>query len=125
MHRKYEGRPTPVGRPSCINLPSSGGSIMLGMFKPSRPVWIAPFVAVLALVVVAFVPAVHDPVLRRIDDARQQLKYRFNPPEDAVFRPTQQAVQQAAIEAIVNATMQAHDLTQMAYATPRAAVTTA
>ncbi len=91
---------------------------MLRMFKTSRPVWIAPAVAVLALVIVSFVPAVHDPILRRVDDFRQQLKYRFDPPEDAVFLPTQQAAQQAAIEGIVNATMQAHDLTQMAAATP-------
>ncbi len=99
---------------------------MLPMFKTFRPAWIAPFVAVLALVAISFVPAVHDPIFRRLDDARQQLKYRFSPPEDAVFLPTQQAAQQAAIEAIVNATMEAHDLlTQKAYATPRAAAATA
>ena len=90
------------------------------MFKASRPVWIAPFVAVLALVIVFLVPVVHDPIFRRMDDFRQQLKYRFNPPEDAVFLPTQQAAQEAAIEAIVNATMEAHDLTQGAVPTSKA-----
>jgi uncharacterized protein YvpB len=59
-----------------------------------------------------------------VDDFRQQLKYRFSPPEDAVFLPTQQAAQQAAIEAIVNATMQAHGRTQAAAATPRASLAT-
>ncbi len=96
---------------------------MLRMFNPRRPAWIAPFVAVLALAMISFVPAVHDPILRRVDDFRQQLKYRFNPPEDAVFLPTQQAAQQAAIEAIVDATMEAHDLTQTAMATPQVANT--
>jgi tetratricopeptide (TPR) repeat protein len=90
------------------------------MFKNSRPVWIAPFVAVLALVIVFLVPAVHDPLIRRVDDYRQQLKYRFDPPEAAVFLPTQQAAQQAAIEAIVNATMEAHDRSWTPAATPRA-----
>ena len=96
---------------------------MLRMFKSSRPVWIAPFVAVLALVVVFSVPAVHDPINRRLDDLRQQLKYRFDPPEAAAFQPTQQAAQEAAIEAIVNATMQAHLLAQTPSAAPAASVT--
>src|SRR5512143_4087377 len=106
-----------------LNFRSGWGSIMLPMFKTSRPVWIAPFVAVLALVIVFLVPAVHDPINRRVDDFRQQLKYRFDPPEAAVFLPTQQAAQQAAIEAIVNATMAAHDLSRTPAASPRASGT--
>jgi hypothetical protein len=88
------------------------------MFKNLRRAWVAPAVVVLVLATF-FVPPVHDRISRRFDDLRTQLKYQLNPPEDAVFLPTQQA----AIDAIVNATMQAHALAQTPSATPKAAST--
>ena len=81
------------------------------MFKNPRRAWIAPAVLVLAIAVY-FVPPVHSRLSHRIDDLRTQIKYLLNPPQDAVFLPTQQAAQQAAIDAIVNATMEAHALAQ-------------
>jgi tetratricopeptide (TPR) repeat protein len=76
---------------------------------------IAPIALVLA-VGIYFIPRVHDAVNRRVDDLRTQIKYRFSPPDQAIFLPTQQA----AIDTIVNATMQAH-ATQQATATAPAA----
>jgi tetratricopeptide (TPR) repeat protein len=55
-----------------------------------------------------------------MDDLRTQIKYYLNPPEQAVFLPTQQA----AIDAIVRATMDAHALAQTASPTPKVAPTT-
>jgi tetratricopeptide (TPR) repeat protein len=85
-----------------------------------RSIWIAP--AALALMIaVYFVPPVHERLARRIEDARTQIKYYFNPPDQAVFLPTQQA----AIEAIVSATMQAHATAEAASKTPPAVTSTA
>lgn len=51
---------------------------------------------------------------------RSQIKYFFNPPQEAIFLPTQEA----AIDAIVAATMQAHALAQTTpSATPKTALT--
>jgi tetratricopeptide (TPR) repeat protein len=83
------------------------------MFKNFRRIWIAPAVVVVVLGIY-FIPPVHERMARRVDDVRSQVKYFFDPPEQAVFLPTQQA----AIDAIVNATMEAHALEQTATATP-------
>ena len=61
-----------------------------------------------------FIPPVHDAVDRRVDDLRTQIKYYFSPPDQAIFLPTQQA----AIDTIVNATMQAHATQQAASTAP-------
>ena len=88
------------------------------MFKNLRRAWIPPVVLVLAIGVY-FVPPIHDRLGHRMDDLRTQIKYYFNPPDEAVFLPTQQA----AINAIVDATMQAHALIQTPTATPAPAGT--
>jgi tetratricopeptide (TPR) repeat protein len=90
------------------------------MFKNFRRIWLIPIVLVLAIGIY-FLPPVHDRLAHRIDDARTQIKYFFNPPQDAVFIPTQQA----AIDAIVSATMQAHALAQTPSVTPKAVSTDA
>src|SRR5512135_2742231 len=77
------------------------------MFKAFSRIWLVPIVLAVA-VGIYFIPPVHDHLAWRVDDARSQIKYFFNPPEQAVFLPTQQA----AIDAIVSATMQAHALAQ-------------
>jgi uncharacterized protein YvpB len=88
------------------------------MFSSIRRRWAVPAVLVLA-VAAYFIPPVHDRLAWRVDDLRTQIKYYFNPPDQAVFIPTQQA----AIDAIVSATMQAHATAVAAIATPtRAAV---
>jgi hypothetical protein len=88
------------------------------MSKNFRRIWIAPIALALA-VGIYFIPAVHDHLAWRVDDLRGQIKYLFNPPEQVVFLPTQEA----AIEAIVSATMQAHALAQTPSAGPKPAAT--
>ena len=88
----------------------------IGVWKP---------LAVLALILgVYFSPPAHERINNRLGDFRTQLKYFFNPPEDAVFLPQQQQMamdtQQAAIDAIVSATMDAHAQSERTpSATPR------
>jgi len=85
------------------------------MFKGFRRIWLAPIALAIAAAVY-FLPPVHDRLAWRVEDARTQIKYYFNPPDQAVFLPTQQA----AIDAIVKATMQAHDVAQTPSPTPGA-----
>ncbi len=83
--------------------------------RSTRRYWLAP--AVLAIAAVVYMlPPVHDRLAWRVDDVRTRIKYYFNPPAQAVFLPTQQA----AIDAIVQATMEAHALAQTPSPTPRA-----
>lgn len=84
------------------------------MYKDFRRAGFVALALVLA-VAIYFIPPVHDHLAWRVDDVRAQIKSYFHPPEQAVFLPTQQA----AIDAIVSATMQAHALTQAPSATPR------
>jgi len=60
-------------------------------------------ISILFLIGVYYTPPVHDRLAWRLGRVRTQIKYLINPPEEAVFQPTQQAM----IESIVNATMTA------------------
>ena len=79
------------------------------MFKNFRRIWLVAIVLVLG-VGVYFLPPVHDRLSGRLDDLRAQINYYINPPDQAVFKPAQ--TQQDAINAMVNATMQAYTLAQ-------------
>jgi len=85
--------------------------------RPDR-IWII-LAVIIAAIGIYFFPPVHDRLAWRVDDARTQIRYFFNPPDKAIFLPTQQA----AIDAIVNATMQAHATAEAATRTPRATST--
>jgi tetratricopeptide (TPR) repeat protein len=89
---------------------------MPGKFKW---VWILPLAAVVA-VGTYFVPPVHTRAARRIEDIQASIKYFLHPPDQAVFLPTQQA----EIDSIVNATMQAHATEEAPSATPTATAPT-
>ncbi len=81
------------------------------MFKSLKRYWVAPVVLVVA-VGIFYLPPVHDRLARRLDDLRLQVKYFFSPPDQAVFLPAQQA----AINSLVQATMQAYQQAQTAEA---------
>jgi tetratricopeptide (TPR) repeat protein len=61
-----------------------------------------------------YLPPINSRLSWRVDNLRGAIKHFFNPPEQAVFQPTQQA----AIAAIVSATMQAYNAAQTASPTP-------
>lgn len=84
------------------------------MHKNFRRIWLIP-IGLFVLLGVYLLPPVHDRLARRITDLRGQVKYYFNPPDQALFLPTQQA----AIDAIVKSTMQAYVLAQTPSATPK------
>lgn len=83
------------------------------MLKNSRRIWLVP-IGLLLLIGIYFLLPIHERVSRRVADLRGQIKYYFNPPDQAVFLPTQQA----AIDTIVKSTMQAYVLAQTPSITP-------
>ena len=57
-----------------------------------KPVVFIPVVIILCVILsvgLYFVPPVHDRLAWRLDSLRTQIKYRLNPPEEAVFVPAQ------------------------------------
>src|SRR5262245_60011393 len=62
--------------------------------------WAVP-VALLLLIGLYYIPPVHARLAPRLDSLRTQIKYFINPPEEAVFQPSQQS----AIETIVSGTL--------------------
>jgi hypothetical protein len=86
------------------------------MFRNYKRSWLIPIVVILGIGFY-FLPPVHDRLAGRLDDLRAQIKYYFNPPDQAVFQPAQS--QQEAINSIVRATMQAYVLSQTPSATSR------
>ena len=89
------------------------------MFKPKlNRNWILPAV-ILAGVALYFLPPIHSRLAWRLEDVRVQIRNYFNPPAEALFLPTQQA----AIDEIVKATMQAHATAEAATPAPRLTAT--
>jgi tetratricopeptide (TPR) repeat protein len=84
------------------------------MFKNFKRIWLIPITLVLATGIY-LLPPVRVRADRRINDLRAQVKSLINPPDQAVFMPTQQA----AIDTIVQQTMQAYALAQTPSATPK------
>jgi hypothetical protein len=54
-----------------------------------RPIWRLPLLIVL-FIGVYFLPPVHDRLSWRVNDLYTRIKYELNPPEEAVFLPTQE-----------------------------------
>ena len=63
--------------------------IILAMQLAKRLTWLIPLSL---LLVIGFynLPPIHDRLGWRVDNLRAQVKYFFNPPDEAVFRPEQQ-----------------------------------
>ncbi|MEW6029155.1 MAG: C39 family peptidase [Chloroflexota bacterium] len=70
---------------------------------------------ILLAIGVYYIPPVHERLAWRVEGLRTQVKYFFNPPDEAVFQPSEQQ----QVEAIVSATMQAFLATPTRTATPR------
>ncbi|MEW5938493.1 MAG: hypothetical protein AB1750_02420, partial [Chloroflexota bacterium] len=79
-------------------------------------VLLAGFLLLILAVGVYFLPPVHDRLAWRLEELRTKIYYFFNPPDEAVFQPTQQ--EQVQLATIVAATMKA-------YVTPPASTATA
>ena len=72
-------------------------------------------IGLLILAVIVYnIPYVNDKLAWRMDNFYAQIVAYFNPPEQAVFQPSQQA----AIDAIVEATMKAYDAVKTPSVTP-------
>jgi uncharacterized protein YvpB len=77
-------------------------------------VLLAVLLAILLAIGVYYIPPVHERLAWRIDSLRTRIIYFLNPPDQAVFQPTEQAM----LETVVAQTMQA-------YQTPRPPTKTA
>jgi hypothetical protein len=53
-------------------------------------IWAVP-VSMLLIIGLYYIPPIHDRLAWRLDSLRTQIKYLVNPPDEAVFQPTQQA----------------------------------
>ena len=74
--------------------------------------WVIP-ISLLVLVGLYFLPPIHSRLAWRLESLRTQLKYMVNPPDEAVFLPTQQAQVNLAVTKMI--------LTLQATLTPAAA----
>ncbi len=68
-------------------------------------IWAIP-ISIVLLVGLYYVPPIHSRLAWRVDALRTQIKYLVNPPEEAVFRPTQQAQVDVAVTKMIQ-TLQA------------------
>ncbi|MFT3891964.1 MAG: C39 family peptidase [Anaerolineales bacterium] len=69
-------------------------------------IWAIP-IALVLLIGLYFVPPIHSRLAWRLDSLRTNIRYMINPPDEAVFLPTQQS----AIQTVVSGTMYAALLT--------------
>ena len=65
--------------------------IILVMFTNRKWLWLIPLGLAL-LVGLYFLPPIHERLAWRVDNLRTQINYYFNPPDQAVFQPSQQQV---------------------------------
>jgi hypothetical protein len=70
-----------------------------------RRAWVIP-ISLLALVLLYYVPPVHSRLAWRLDSLRTQIKYMINPPEEAVFKPSEQTQINIAVTRMIQ-TLQA------------------
>jgi len=95
--------------------------IITSMLKNNPTRILLSIIGLLILAVVIYnIPLVNEKLSWRVDNFRAQIVYFFNPPEQVVFQPTQQA----QINAIVSATLQAYTAAQTPSVTPTLAPTT-
>lgn len=59
-------------------------------------VWLVP-IAIILLIGLYYVPPIHSRLSWRLEALRTQIRYMVKPPEEAVFRPTQQAQLDVAV----------------------------
>ena len=54
--------------------------------KLPRPLWV--LIGVLVLIGLYYLPPIHSRLAWRVDNLRTQVKYYFNPPDEAIFQPS-------------------------------------
>ena len=75
---------------------------------------LAALLALLLAVGLYFLPPVHDRLAWRLEEARNKIYYFFNPPDEAVFQPSEQTM----LATIVASTMQAYQTPKPATRVP-------
>jgi hypothetical protein len=63
-------------------------------------VWLIP-ISIVILILLYYVPPIHSRLSWRLESLRTQLRYAVNPPEEAVFQPTQQSQVDLAVTKMI------------------------
>jgi hypothetical protein len=63
-------------------------------------VWLVP-ISIAILIILYYIPPIHSRLAWRLESLRTQLRYAVNPPEEAVFQPTQQAQVDLAVTKMI------------------------
>ena len=63
-------------------------------------VWLVP-ISIVVLIILYYIPPIHSRLSWRLDSLRTQLRYAVNPPEEAVFQPTEQAQVNLAVTKMI------------------------
>ena len=63
-------------------------------------VWLLP-ISIVILIVLYYIPPIHSRLSWRLESLRTQLRYAVNPPEEAVFQPTEQAQVNLAVTKMI------------------------
>ena len=90
----------------------------LAMHNRFNRIWAIP-ISILLLIGIYFLPPVHSRLAWRLDNLTAQIKYFFNPPDEAVFQPS--GTSQLTIETVIGTVRAEYQLTL----TPPAAAETA
>src|SRR5690349_17860267 len=82
--------------------------------------WVIP-VSLVLIIGLYYIPPIHSRLAWRLDSLRTQIKYMINPPDQAVFQPSQQVQVNLAVTKMIQ-TLQA-SLTPQVASTPQPGVT--
>jgi hypothetical protein len=63
-------------------------------------VWLVP-ISIVILIILYYIPPIHSRLSWRLESLRTQLRYAVNPPEEAVFQPTEQAQVNLAVTKMI------------------------
>src|SRR5688572_12715008 len=63
-------------------------------------VWLVP-ISIVVLIILYYFPPIHSRLSWRLESLRTQLRYAVNPPEEAVFQPTEQAQVNLAVTKMI------------------------
>ena len=86
--------------------------------RSNKPIWLIP-VVLIAGIIIFFLPPVYSRAMPRLDGWISSIKYRLNPPDQAVFLPEQQA----QVELAVTQMMQTFEATFAVTIAPKATLT--
>jgi hypothetical protein len=84
--------------------------------RSNKPIWLIPVLLILGIGIF-FLPPVYSRAMPRLDGLISSIKYRLNPPDQAVFQPEQQAQVALAVTEVMKTFEATFEATSAATAT--------